>query len=442
MRRNQAAAPRGFLAALRADLWSTAADPLPRMRGPRPLARLPHVLVVLYALVLGLFPDGPGIDPTVPLLATAQAAALVAAMFRPLPAFWASLAVVLAGARTGMTYLPQTLTFPWMVGPGEPPSGFPHDDPVAFPWTGSGIFLHAGVLFLLALRVRPRAAAEALAVSVLAAAACVVLLPEQTSAMPVIAVPVYAFAVATGTMVRMLRTTRTRLEAQEELTAEERAHRTLLQERSRIARELHDVVAHHMSVISIQAQVAPHLVRDPPDELRDNLAGIRENAVEALTELRRILGVLRTEDSAKDAPEQAPQPTLDRLGELLANVRGAGVALTEEIAGEPRPLAPGVELSAFRIVQEALSNAMRHAPGAAVTLRLRYRPDALTIRVVNAAPAKPVTAPGGGHGLPGMRERAAMLGGDLVAGPTPDGGYEVSAFLPAGPSGKGDESAP
>ncbi|MFG1611384.1 sensor histidine kinase [Nonomuraea wenchangensis] len=440
MRRKREAARRGLLAALRADLWSTAADPLPRMRGPRPLARLPHVLVVLYALVLGLFPDGEGIDPTVPLLATAQAATLVAAMFRPLPAFWASLAVVLAGARTGMTYLPQTLTFPWMVEPGARLPRFQHADPVAFPWTGSGIFLHAGVLFLLALRVRPRAAAETLAISVLAAAACVVLLPEQTGGTPVLAVPVYAFAVASGMMTRMLRTTRTRLEAQEELTAEERAHRTLLQERSRIARELHDVVAHHMSVISIQAQVAPHLVRDPPDELRDNLAGIRENAVEALTELRRILGVLRTEDSAKDG--QAPQPTLDRLGELLANVRGAGVALTEEIAGEPRPLAPGVELSAFRIVQEALSNAMRHAPGAAVTLRLRYRPDALTIRVVNAAPAKPVTAPGGGHGLPGMRERAAMLGGDLVAGPTPDGGYEVSAFLPAGPSGKGDESAP
>ncbi|MGW2151041.1 sensor histidine kinase [Nonomuraea bangladeshensis] len=445
MRRKQPAARRGLLAALRADLWSTAADPLPRMRGPRPLARLPHVLVVLYALVLGLFPDGEGIDPTVPLLATAQAATLVAAMFRPLPAFWASLAVVLAGARAGMTYLPQTLTFPWMVEPGAPPSRFPHNDAVAFPWTGSGIFLHAGVLFLLALRVRPRAAAEALAISVLGAAACVVFLPQQTGGTPVIALPVYALAVASGTMIRMLRTTRNRLEAQEELTAEERAHRTLLQERSRIARELHDVVAHHMSVISIQAQVAPHLVHDPPDELRDNLAGIRENAVEALTELRRILGVLRTEDGA-DASQQAPQPTLDRLGELLANVRGAGVALTEEIAGEPRPLAPGVELSAFRIVQEALSNAMRHAPGAAVTLRLRYQPDALTIRVVNAAPARPVTAPGGGHGLPGMRERAAMLGGDLVAGPTPDGGYEVSAFLPAGPSAgpprKGDESAP
>ncbi|QYC41010.1 Sensor histidine kinase LiaS [Nonomuraea coxensis DSM 45129] len=447
MRRKQEAGRRGLLAALRADLWSTAADPLPRMRGPRPLARLPHVLVVLYALVLGLFPDGAGIDPTVPLLATAQAAALVAAMFRPLPAFWASLAVVLAGARAGMTYLPQTLTFPWMVereAPGAPlMPRILYADPVAFPWTGSGIFLHAGVLFLLALRVRPRAAAETLAVSVLAAAACVVFLPEQTGGTPVVAVPVYALAVASGTMVRMLRTTRTRLEAQEELTAEERAHRTLLQERSRIARELHDVVAHHMSVISIQAQVAPHLVHDPPDELRENLAGIRGNAVEALTELRRILGVLRTEDTAGHAPGQAPQPTLDRLGELLANVRGAGVTLTVEIAGERRPLAPGVELSAFRIVQEALSNAMRHAPGAAVTLRLGYRPDALTIRVVNAAPAKPAPPSDGGHGLPGMRERAAMLGGDLAAGPTPDGGYEVSAYLPAGTPAapeKGDET--
>ncbi|MEW9552816.1 sensor histidine kinase [Nonomuraea sp. NPDC050783] len=433
------AGARSVPGALRRDLWATAADPLPRMRGPRPLSRLPHVLVVLFALVLGLFPDGEGVDPTVPLLALAQAAVLVVAMFRPLPAFWASIAVMIAGARAGMTYLPQSLTFPWMIspgGPGTPPSAGWADgfDPVAFPWTGSGIFLQAGVLLLLALRVRPRVAAETLAVTVLVVAACVVFLPESSAMHAPIALPVYAVAVAVGAGVRALRTTRTRLEAQEELTAEERAHRTLLQERNRIARELHDVVAHHMSVISIQAQVAPHLVDDPPAELRENLAGIRQNAVEALTELRRVLGVLRTEG----APGQAPQPTLDRLGELVDNARGAGLTVTVErtgeSAGEP-PLSPGVELSAFRIVQEALSNVMRHAPGTAVTLRLGHRPGALTIRVVNTAPGTPPPPPaaGGGHGLPGMRERAAMLGGDLVAGPTPDGGYEVSAFLPTGP---------
>ncbi|TDD00680.1 sensor histidine kinase [Nonomuraea deserti] len=439
---------RGALDAVRADLWTTRADPLPRMSRPRGLSRLPHALVILYALVMGMFPGGEGVDPTVPLLAMIQAAVLVLAMSRPLPAWWASIAVMVIGARTGMTYLPQSLTFPWMVDPGG--TGVPrpvHADAVAFPWTGSGVALQAGVLFLLALRVRPRVAAQALVITTLAMVWCVVFLPESSRSGDVLtALLAGALSVAVGAGVRALRTTRTRLEAQEELTAEERARRTLLEERSRIARELHDVVAHHMSVISIQAQVAPHLVANPPDELKENLAGIRENAVEALTELRRVLGVLR----AQDPPGDAPQPTLDRLDELFANVRGAGVALSTETAGTPRPLSPGVELSAFRIVQEALSNAMRHAPGTPVTVRLSYQPDALTLRIVNAAPGAPVpSSPGAGHGLLGMRERAAMLGGDLVTGPTPDGGYEVSVFLPVGtekdadePPQKGIEAAP
>ncbi|MGP3965664.1 sensor histidine kinase [Nonomuraea sp. 3N208] len=434
---------RRVLGTLRADLWATAADPLPRMARPRLLSRLPHVLVILYALVMGMFPDGEGVDPTVPLLAMVQAAILVIAMWRPLPAWWASIAVMVIGARTGTTYLSQGESFPWMVAP-ETPRGPAsprtlYADAVAFPWTGSGIALQAGVLFLLALRVRPRVAAEVLAITTLAGAVCVVFIPEGSwGGDALVALLVDAVAVAVGAGVRLLRTTRTRLEVQEELTAEERARRTLLEERNRIARELHDVVAHHMSVISIQAQVAPHLVENPPDELRENLAGIRENAVEALTELRRVLGVLR----AQDTPGDTPQPTLDRLDELFANVRGAGLTLTAETAGEPRPLSPGVELSAFRIVQEALSNAMRHAPGAPVAVRLCYHPDALTIRVVNAAPAAPAPpSPGAGHGLLGMRERAAMLGGDLVTGPTPVGGYEVSVFLPVD-SQKGIEATP
>ncbi|TMR23432.1 sensor histidine kinase [Nonomuraea turkmeniaca] len=413
------------------------------MARPRWLSRLPHVLVILYALVMGMFPNAEEVDPTVPLLAMVQAAILVIAMWRPLPAWWASIAVTVIGARTGMTHLSQSDSFPWMVDSGTPRGPVPprilYADVLAFPWTGSGVALQAGVLFLLALRVRPRVAAEALAITTLVGVVCVVFIPEGSwSGDVLVALVVDAVAVTVGAGVRVLRTTRTRLEAQEELTAEERARRTLLEERNRIARELHDVVAHHMSVISIQAQVAPHLVENPPDELKENLAGIRENAVEALTELRRILGVLR----AQDTPGDAPQPTLDRLDELLANVRGAGVVLTAETAGEPRPLSPGVELSAFRIVQEALSNAMRHAPGAPVAVRLCYHPHALTIRVANAAPAAAVPpSPGAGHGLLGMRERAAMLGGDLVTGPTPDGGYEVSVFLPVD-SQKGIEATP
>jgi signal transduction histidine kinase len=237
--------------------------------------------------------------------------------------------------------------------------------------------------------------------------------------------------VVVGATLRGRRVARRELVVQEEITAEERARRTLLEERNRIARELHDVVAHHMSVISIQAQVAPHLVKDKPEELKETLAGIRESAVEALTELRQILGVLRSEDAPSEGMLHTPQPTLDQLEELVGNVRGAGLTVTTQTTGEPRPLSPGVELSAFRIVQEAFSNAMRHAPGAAVRVEIGYQPDGLAIRVANTAPDKHAPpSQGVGHGLLGMRERATMLGGDLAVGPTPDGGYEVIATLP------------
>ncbi|WP_244203930.1 sensor histidine kinase, partial [Streptomyces tricolor] len=219
--------------------------------------------------------------------------------------------------------------------------------------------------------------------------------------------------------------------------------RTLLEERSRIARELHDVVAHHMSVISIQAQVAPHLVKDPSDELLENLAGIRGNALEALTELRRVLGVLRSEnpENPEDpyglggpgtgAAPDAPQPTLARLDALIENTRAAGLDVTAEVVGEVRPYAPGVELSAYRIVQEALSNALRHAPGSTVHVEVGHFPNGLHLVVANSAPRYPVPpSPGAGHGLLGMRERAAMLGGHVTAERTSGGGFSVTAFLP------------
>ncbi|MET7717141.1 ATP-binding protein [Streptomyces sp. NPDC005407] len=182
-------------------------------------------------------------------------------------------------------------------------------------------------------------------------------------------------------------------------------------------------------MISIQVQVAPHLVQNPSDELKENLEGIRENALEALTELRRVLGVLRSENP-EGAPH-APQPTLDRLDSLVENVRSAGLSITTHSSGEPHPLSPGVELSAYRIIQEALSNAIRHAPGSEVRVEIVYKPSVLGVRVINTAPAKPAPpSPGAGHGLLGMRERAAMLGGGLAAGRIPDGGYEVTAHLP------------
>jgi signal transduction histidine kinase len=169
-------------------------------------------------------------------------------------------------------------------------------------------------------------------------------------------------------------------------------------------------------------------VTDPPPELAESFAEIRTSALEGLTELRRVLGVLRTGPT----PETAPQPGLDRLEEVIASARSGGLTVGVSSTGEPPPLPQGVALSAHRILQEALSNVMKHAPGAPVTVDIAYRAGDLRLRVVNGPGSgrRPVAESGGGHGLVGMRERASMLGGTLAAGPEPDGGFAVTAVLP------------
>ena len=212
---------------------------------------------------------------------------------------------------------------------------------------------------------------------------------------------------------------------------EEHGRRAVLEERARIARELHDVVAHHMSVIAVRAETAPFRIPGLPDAVKDDMAETSAIAREALTEMRRLLGVLRGADGDAD---RDPQPGLDRLEGLVAAVRGAGLAVDLELTGGQRRLPPAVELSAYRIVQEALSNALRHAPAAAATVGVRYEPDRLRLRVESQPPGadrgrspRPASA---GQGIVGMRERAAMLGGTLAAEPTPEGGYLVEAVLP------------
>jgi len=213
----------------------------------------------------------------------------------------------------------------------------------------------------------------------------------------------------------------------ERLNAEERVRRSVLEERTRIARELHDIVAHHMSLIAIHAETAPYRIPDLPGEAADTLATIRTGAVEALTDLRRLLGVLRGDDAATGQP----RPDLTQFDRLVEEVRGVGVEVTVTVDGTPRPLPADVEAAAYRIAQEALSNARRHAAGAPVRVTLGYTPRALTIRVANDAPREPGgPGTGGGHGVRGMRERAAMLGGEVTAGPLPDGGFQVYAHLP------------
>ncbi|MFD7715672.1 sensor histidine kinase [Streptomyces sp. NPDC059814] len=399
------------------DLWTTAGDPPPRPDRPGLHDWLPALLVplVLCTVPIAAFSMNTlawqyGLGPrSAVLLGGIQSAALIAALYRPVPAWWVVTTVMII----------VTLT-----------ARFQGAD-AALPWTWPGIVVQAGVLLMMALRLRPRIAVEALTLSVLAGLACAPYGLVDPTGDTGVAVTVLTTAVVVGAALRGRQVARTELVVQEERTAEERSRRTLLEERSRIARELHDVVAHHMSVISIQAQVAPHLVDDPSDELRENLAGIRENAVDALTELRRVLGVLRSEDARSAEARHTPQPTLDRLPELIDNVRGAGLRVTTAITGTRRPVPPGVGLSAFRIVQESLSNAMRHAPGAAVSVRIAYRPNCITVRITNTAPDTPAPPPRDiGHGLLGMRERTAMLSGDFANGTTPDGGYEVVAILP------------
>jgi signal transduction histidine kinase len=201
-------------------------------------------------------------------------------------------------------------------------------------------------------------------------------------------------------------------------------------ERARIARELHDVVAHHISMIAVQAETARLTTPGLPPAGAQRLSEIGDTARAGLTEMRRLLGVLR-EDAEAEAADRHPQPGLEQLPGLVDQARessGAGYRLI--ISGPPAAVDPGVGLAAYRIVQEALTNARRHAPGAAVDVEVRYGPGELRLVIRDNGPGPQQTAPAGGHGLLGMRERAAAVGGDLRAGATTVGGFLVEARLP------------
>ncbi|MGZ4249805.1 MAG: sensor histidine kinase [Solirubrobacteraceae bacterium] len=203
-------------------------------------------------------------------------------------------------------------------------------------------------------------------------------------------------------------------------------------ERARIARELHDIVAHHISMIAVQAETARMTTPGMPPATAKRLSAIGDTARTALTEMRRLLGVLR-EDADADEPVLRPQPGLAELNELLDETRAAsGSAARLILSGLPVRLDPGVELAAYRIVQEALTNARRHATGAAIDVELHYDDRALRLRIRDNGPGPPAQAATAGHGLSGMRERAAAVGGELKTGPAPGGGFLVQATLPAG----------
>jgi signal transduction histidine kinase len=212
-------------------------------------------------------------------------------------------------------------------------------------------------------------------------------------------------------------------------TREEEARRRASEERLRIAQELHDVLAHNISLINVQAGVALHLMDEQPEQARTALTAIREASKDALGELRSVLDILR---QSGEAPPRSPIAGLDDLPRLVAGAEAAGLVVRTDIRPLPRPLPPGVDLAAYRIVQEALTNVTRHARARTATVRIAYDARAVVVEVLDDGVGMIAPSPsvGGGNGLPGMRERAAALGGDLQAGPGAAGGFLVRATLP------------
>ncbi|MFF0814357.1 sensor histidine kinase [Rhodococcus sp. NPDC003318] len=243
--------------------------------------------------------------------------------------------------------------------------------------------------------------------------------------------------VAFGLLIRWLVLSRRELARQEEVAEVERARRAILEERARIARDLHDVVAHHMSMVVVQAQSAPYRLAGLNDEAKAEFDSIGATAREALNEIRGMLGVLRSDGHL---PEHAPMPGVDRIDELVDGSRRAGMSVTVERGPLP-PLSDTAGLALYRIAQESLSNAARHAPGAEVHVRLFGDTVHAVLTVANdAAPAPAVGSAAtsvpdvvGGHGISGMRDRALSVGGTLTANVRPGGGFEVCARIPSVP---------
>ncbi|MFJ4280482.1 sensor histidine kinase [Streptomyces massasporeus] len=213
-----------------------------------------------------------------------------------------------------------------------------------------------------------------------------------------------------------------------ERTREEEARRRVTEERVRIARELHDVVAHHITLVNAQAGVAHHLMRNDPDRAYEALAHIKDNSRAALDELRATVGLLRQPDDGPDS--RAPIPGLADLDALVGGVRAGGLSVRVVPAGTPRPVAPTTELTAYRIVQEALTNTHKHASATRAEVVLDYGPGRLRITVTDDGRPGACPGPGSGHGLIGMHERATAIGGTVTAGPLPEGGFQVVAELP------------
>ncbi|MET7615565.1 sensor histidine kinase [Streptomyces sp. NPDC005408] len=347
-------------------------------------------------------------------LATAQTAPLLLAVTRPLQAWWIIFAADVGGAFALMD-AEGTMGRSW-------------------PWTPMVVVGYLVLMICLGLR-EPRRKLLAVWLATGAAGLLFELFSQSRSDGVHLLLFVLSgvVLVVTGAL-RERGDAQRRLVVQETISETERAQRTLLEERARIARELHDVVAHHMSVITVQADSAPYRIEGLPDAAREEFGSIAAGARESLAEMRRLLVVLRSDGSEG---ERAPQPGLDRVQQLVEATVRAGVPAELSLAAELGPVPQAVDLSAYRIVQEALANVVRHAPGAPTRVSVTSDGTDLTVLVVNGAAAdgtshrqSPLETTGTGHGLVGMRERVRLTGGTLDTGPLPDGGFRVAARLP------------
>ncbi|MFI6443693.1 sensor histidine kinase [Kitasatospora sp. NPDC050543] len=412
----------GTLPALLAALTRPSPDHSPLFAHvSRPWVRyLPYLAAV--AAVSSLLPSGINVlahdfglnTGLAAALAVAQSVPLLLAVSRPLPAWWIIGAADLLTSLMILTTGPQTSA--------------------SWPWPATGIVGYLLLLAALALR-EPRR--TLLAVWLTTAAAALVLSVLAPGGRfggdnSLLLIALSGAVLLLGGALRERAEAQRRLTEQEHISEAERGRRTLLEERARIARELHDVVAHHMSVIAVQAASAPYRIEDVPDAAAEEFTAIAGTARESLAEMRRLLGVLRSEDSSA---EKAPQPGVAQLAQLVETVGRAGVAAELAVSGGDGELPPAVDLSAYRIVQEALANVVRHAPGAQAWVSLAVEESRLLVTVVNAAPpgrtrSLEASAEGTGQGLVGMRERVRLLDGRLDTGPLPDGGFRVAAALP------------
>jgi signal transduction histidine kinase len=432
---------RSLSTALTSPASFTEPPPAPKSRLRRRLAYL-----LVFALIAALIPTTstvlsqdyglPGAVAT--SLAFAQAGPLALAVTRPLPAWWIVIIADTAGALLVLF---------------TPPGGD------SWPWPATVIVGYLVLCLALALRESRSTLIAVWGVTVVLSLALGFLAQNRSDGTNVLLIVLSGIILLLGAAVRERADAQRRLAEQETISEAERARRTLLEERTRIARELHDVVAHHMSVITVQADSAPYRLSGLSPEAQEEFGSIAATARESLSEMRRLLGVLRSEENQG---ERTPQPGLDRLGQLVEATVRAGVPTELSVAQGMSGLPQAVQLSAYRIVQEALANVVRHAPGAPARVRVSAgvtsdsdsagdgstretdgAGDCLNVLIVNGPSPEPAGPPlettGTGHGLVGMRERVRLVGGALETGPLPDGGFRVAArlpLLPAPPTGK------